>query len=250
VSIAFPGESPEYRAARDHLLEQEINLRRAMESVAAARRSLPPGGLVPEDYVFDAIGRHGTPAKVKLSELFSPTQNSLVIYNFMFPRSSEDSRPGPAKGATADLKLEESPCPSCTALLDMFDPTAAHFAPAGLNFAVIAKAPIERLAAFANERGWQNLRLFSSGHNNFRRDYHAESHEGDPVPLMTVFRREDDQIRHFWTSEMIFSPPDSGQDPRHHGTLDALWNLFDMTPEGRPAWDEQLDYDCCHPHNH
>ena len=57
MSITFPGESPEYRAARDRLLEQEIELRRATEAVAAARRELPPGGAVPEDYVFQGAGR-------------------------------------------------------------------------------------------------------------------------------------------------------------------------------------------------
>lgn len=52
MSITFPGESAEYRAARDRLLEQEISLRRTTEAVAAARRDLSPGGEVPEDYVF------------------------------------------------------------------------------------------------------------------------------------------------------------------------------------------------------
>ena len=47
MGIAFPGESPEYRAARDRLLEREVEVREAMESVAAARRQLPPGGPVP-----------------------------------------------------------------------------------------------------------------------------------------------------------------------------------------------------------
>jgi predicted dithiol-disulfide oxidoreductase (DUF899 family) len=49
MSTTFRGESAEYRAARDRLLEQEIELRRAMEAVAAARRELPPGGPIPED---------------------------------------------------------------------------------------------------------------------------------------------------------------------------------------------------------
>ncbi len=62
MAIAFPGESAEYRAARDRLLEQEIELRRAMEAVAAARRRLPPGGIVPQDYVFQAQGPGGAPA--------------------------------------------------------------------------------------------------------------------------------------------------------------------------------------------
>ena len=52
MSPTFPGESTEYRAARDRLLEQEIDLRHTMEAVAAARRELPPGGPIPEDYVF------------------------------------------------------------------------------------------------------------------------------------------------------------------------------------------------------
>ena len=60
--IAFPGESAEYRAARNRLLEQEIELRSATEAIAAARRRLPPGGLVPEDYVFQARGPDGGPA--------------------------------------------------------------------------------------------------------------------------------------------------------------------------------------------
>ena len=47
MGTTFPGESAEYRAARDRLLEQEIELRRAMEAVAAARRELPPGGASP-----------------------------------------------------------------------------------------------------------------------------------------------------------------------------------------------------------
>ncbi len=46
MTVRFPGESAQYRAARDGLLEQEIGLRRAMEAVAAARRELPPGGVV------------------------------------------------------------------------------------------------------------------------------------------------------------------------------------------------------------
>ncbi len=49
MSVTFPGESAEYRAARDRLLVQEIELRRAPEAVAAARGELPPGGVVPED---------------------------------------------------------------------------------------------------------------------------------------------------------------------------------------------------------
>src|SRR6266516_513468 len=105
MRIAFPGESAEYRAARNRLLRQEIELRRAMEAVAAARRGLPPGGAVPEDYVFQGKNADGVPADVRLSELFAPGKDSLVIYSFMFPRDPGDERPGPEAGQTALLPL-------------------------------------------------------------------------------------------------------------------------------------------------
>ena len=98
MAVAFPGESAEYRAARNLLLEQEIELRRAMEAVAEARRRLPPGGVVPQDYVFQAHGPDGAPARMRLSELFAPDKNSLVIYSMMFPRAADDNSPGPPGG--------------------------------------------------------------------------------------------------------------------------------------------------------
>jgi predicted dithiol-disulfide oxidoreductase (DUF899 family) len=242
MSIRFPNESTEYRAARDYLLVQEIELRRAMESVAAARRNLPSGGLVPQDYAFDGLGSGGTPAKFKLSELFSPGKDSLVIYNFMFPRFPRDGRLGPTTGATAQLKREDGPCPSCTACLAQLDGAAQHVTQK-VNFVVLANAPIDRLITFARERGWRHLRLFSSGGNSFKRDYHAETAEGHQMPMLTVFHRKPDGIHHFWSSEMFYEPADPGEDPRHTGTLEPLWNIFDLTPEGRPSdWEEQIDY--------
>ena len=118
MGITLPGESPEYRAARDRLLEQEVELRRATEAVAAARRELPPGGRVGMDYVFDGAGADGAPAQVRLSELFQPGKDSLVLYSFMFPRDPGDQTPGPSDGETALLPLAERPCPSCVAFLD------------------------------------------------------------------------------------------------------------------------------------
>ena len=112
MAITLPGESPEYRAARDQLLEREIDLRRAMEAVAAARRGLPTGGPVKQDYVFRAARPDGSPTNVRLSELFGPGKDSLVIYSFMFPRDPADRTPGPPDGETALLPLAEGPCPS------------------------------------------------------------------------------------------------------------------------------------------
>jgi predicted dithiol-disulfide oxidoreductase (DUF899 family) len=242
MSITFPEESPEYRAARDRLLEQEIELRRATEAVAATRRELPPGGAVPEDYLFQGAGADGTATDVKMSELFAPGKHSLAIYSFMFPRDPGDERPGPDGGQTALLPLVESPCPSCVALLDQLDGAVEH-ASQHINFAVVAKSPLERILTFAEERGWRRLRLLSSATNTYNRDYHGETAEGAQRPMLNVFHRDGELIRHFWGSELMYAPTDPGQDPRHVGTLEPLWNLLDLTPGGRPTdWDEQLSY--------
>lgn len=247
MSITFPNESPEYRAARNALLEQEVALRRQMEAVAAQLRALPDGGAVPEDYVFDRMDENGAPGTVRMSELFRGGE-TLMLYHYMFPRHSGDTRPGPTRGATAQLPLEEGPCPSCTALIDMWEGTLPHFEGLGGNLAVVAGARIERVAAFAREKGWRNVRLLSAANSRFRRDYGGDGADGEAVPIMTVFRRDPDgTIRLHWASELVFAPTDPGQDMRHLGTVEPLWTLFDLTPNGRPAADEQMEYGCCHP---
>ena len=164
MAFTFPNETPEYRQARNRLLTAEIELRRSMEAVAVARRALPPGGAVPKDYVFQGRRDDGSVGDVRLSELFRPGHGALAIYNMMFPRWPTDERVGPAHGATAKLPLSETPCPSCTALLDQLDGAMPHLDPR-VSFAVVAKAPLDRLLTFAEERGWRHLRLFSAGLN-------------------------------------------------------------------------------------
>lgn len=226
--MTFPGESAEYRAARDRLLEQETELRRASEAVAVARRALPPGGVVAQDYVFQGAGADGAAIDVELSELFAPGNDTLVIYSFMFPRAPD----------------EDLPCPSCTQFLDSFDGVVEH-AGQRVNVAVVAKAPLPRILAHAQDRGWRRLRLLSSAANAYNGDYHAESADEphQQLPMLNVFRRDGDAIRHFWGSELLYEPPDAGQDPRHAETIDPLWNLFDFAPEGRGEdWYPALSY--------
>ena len=242
MGVTFPNESPAYRTARDKLLQREIALRREMEAVAAEIRALPLGGAAPEDYEFDHIDAKGAPAKVRLSELFRPGSDTLIIYHYMFPRHRGDRRRGPSRGPTAQLPLEEGPCPSCTALLDNWEGAVPHVEGLGANLAAVAKAPIERVAAFAAHRGWRNLKLLSAANNSFKRDYHGETEDGAQIPVLNVFHRDGDTIRHFWGTELLYAPTEPGQDPRHVGTLEPLWNLFDLTREGRPSWDEQLVY--------
>jgi predicted dithiol-disulfide oxidoreductase (DUF899 family) len=237
MSVSFPNESADYREAREHLLQREIELRRETEAVAEARRKLPPGGEVPEDYAFD-----GEDGPIKLSELFAPGKDSLIIYSMMFPRDPGDDRPGADHGKTAELPLVEAPCPSCVALIDQLDGAAEH-ADQLTNLVIAAKAPIDRVLTFADERGWRRLKLVSSANNTYNRDYLAETTEGHQRPMLNVFQRDGERIRHFWGSELFYAPWDPGQDPRHVGTIEPFWNLLDLTPAGRPAiHDEQISY--------
>jgi predicted dithiol-disulfide oxidoreductase (DUF899 family) len=246
MGLTFPNESSAYRSARDRLLGQKIALRRQMEALAEARRKLPQGGEVLEDYVLDGLRPNGKPAKIRLSELFCDGTDTLMIYHFMFLRYPTDTRETAKSGESASLSRDESPCPSCTGLLDQLNGAAEHFEAGGANFAVVAKAPLDALLGLARDRGWRHLRLLSSGNNGFKRAYHGEDEEGRQLSMMSVFKRDQDgTIRHFWSSELANASPDPGQDPRHNGTIEPFWNLFDLTPHGRPDFDERLQYDCC-----
>lgn len=148
----------------------------------------------------------------------------------------------PAGGQTALLPSAEGPCPSCTALPYQLDGAAEHVSQR-VNLAAAGKAPIERILTFAAERGWRRLRLLSSAGTTYNRDYLAETPDGEQQPMLNVFHRDGDTIRHFWGSELFYAPFDPGQGPRHVGTIEPLWNLLDLTPEGRGTdWDEQLNY--------
>ena len=232
--IRFPGESGEYRRERNRLLEAEVELRRAIERVAAQRRALPLGGPVPEDYRFEGVTEGA--GEVSFSELFEPGKDTLVIYSFMFPRSPGDTRPGPS-GETGKLPLAETPCPSCTSILDSLDGAARHLRRT-INLAVVAKSEPERIRTFARERGWRNLRLFSSRANAYNRDYHAETPDGAQIPIVNVFVRDGDQIRHTWATELMFAPRDEGEDARHVDSIWPIWNVLDMTPAGRESDEE------------
>jgi predicted dithiol-disulfide oxidoreductase (DUF899 family) len=215
------------------LLKEEMALRRGIEKVAARRRALPPGGAVSEDYRFE-----GEAGPVKLSQLFDPGKDTLAIYSFMF---------GPER---------DEPCPGCTHFLDGLDGAAGHIAQR-VSLAVVAKSPLPRILEFAKERGWHRLRLLSTAGNTYDRDYFGDSTALSPavreqqdfvdgeewdMPMMNVFHRDGDIIRHRWGSELLYVPPEPGQEYRHNDLLDPLWNMLDLTPEGRGDFHPQLRY--------
>jgi predicted dithiol-disulfide oxidoreductase (DUF899 family) len=224
-NIQFPGETSGYRAARDRLLIAERDLRRQVEQVAEMRRGLPLGGQVPEDYVFQEGSLDLGESSVKLSELFRNGLDILVVYSFMF---------GP------DMKQA---CPMCTAFIDSLNGAAPHFEQRA-NLAVVAKSPAGRICDFARQRGWNHLRLLSSAHNTYNRDYHGENSEGGQIPSLNVFVRRDRQLHHFYNTELVFLPGDKGQNQRHIDMAWPLWNLLDFTPEGRgTSWFPRLGYE-------
>ena len=214
--IRMPGESEAYRAARQALLAAEFELRRQIERVAAMRRALPPGGAVTGDYRFETEG-----GPSDLAGLFGENP-TLMVYNYMF---------GPER---------KRPCPMCTNLLDAWDGNADDLAQR-VSLVVIARSPLERLAAVKRERGWKNLRMASALADDFTRDYAGSPDGGLDSGGPAVFTRKDGAIRHFWSQEMIASDP--GQDPRGAPDLAPLWTVLDMTPEGRAAdWYPKLEY--------
>jgi len=224
-NINFPGESSQYRHARNQLLQAEDELRRLNQQVAAQRRALPAGGLLPEDYVFESPPDG---SEVRFSELFAPGKDTLVVYHMMFPRWSEDPRAGAPGGKTALLPLAGQPCPSCTSVVDGLNGPATHLADR-MNLVVVAKADPVRLGTYAQERGWGNLLLLSSRNNTFNRDYHGETPKGEQLPVLNVFSRDEGGIHHRWASELTFVRGDNSPlDP-----VWPIWGVLDLTPNGR-----------------
>ena len=223
--VRFPNETADYRVARDELLRAEMDLRNRVEEVAAMRRRLPVGGAVREDYVFEEGGDGEAVRRVRLSDLFVRPEASLLLYNFMY---------GPTMAAA---------CPMCTSFLDSLDGIAPHVMQRA-NLVVVAKSPIQRLRAHARERSWRHLRLLSSAGSTFNRDYFAENPDESQNPLLHVFARRGSTIHHFYTTELLFAPTEPGRHPRHIDPMWPLWNLFDMTPEGRgEGWYPKLSYE-------
>jgi len=204
--LRYPNESKEYRAARAALLNDEWELVDKVKSVAEKRRKLPLGGELKEDYEFQWANAGKVGKSVKFFELFAD-KNTLLLYSWMF---------GPSW---------DKPCPSCTSLMDGFDRTwyqvSQHAA-----FAAIAKAPAERINAWAKERGWSQIWLVSGSQSPFQSDYKCQGDSDDmQLPVMHVFQKRDGKVFHFWGTEL----------PANHvDTVWPYWNLMDFTPEGRP----------------
>jgi predicted dithiol-disulfide oxidoreductase (DUF899 family) len=202
----YPNESKEYREARDALLKDERELVDKVKAVAAKRRNLPRGGQLKEDYTFQWANDGKVGKSVKFSELFMD-KNTLLLYSFMF---------GPNW---------DNPCPSCTSLVDGFD-RSSYQVTRDAAFVAIAKAPPDRINAWAKQRQWSQIALVSGFHSTYQADYKCQGDSDDMQwPVMHVFMKRDGTIFHFWGTELAGN---------HVDTVWPYWNLMDFTPDGRP----------------
>jgi len=211
-----PGESPAYRAARNALLGEEIELRRHIERVAGQRRALPLGGQLAKDFEF--ISESGP---TSLSRLFGE-KDTLMVYSMMY---------GPQR---------REPCPSCTSFLSAWNGIAVNLRER-VAIAVAARSSIERLIEYKRQRGFGNLPFVSDPSGEYTRTY-VNPDDAD-FPGFSVFTRRDGVVRHFYSGEMSGAMADPGQDPRGAPDLDPLWLMLDLTPEGRGTdWYPKLEY--------
>ena len=221
----LPNESDEYLAKREELRHAEIELMRQRERVAELRRQLPKGATVP-DYEFlegpSSLDDGDEPiTRVRMSELFTAPDRSLVIYHLMFG------------------KKQTKPCPMCTAWIDAFNGVAHHLAQ-NVDVAIVAAADVPTLRAHARNRGWDRLRLLSAGESTFKYDLGSEDREGGQDSTISVFTRDSDgTLRHFYSGH-----PWLAGDVKERGIdeLNPIWNVLDLTPQGRGTFYASLDY--------
>jgi len=185
----------------------EIDLRDRIEAVAAMRRDLPPGPVLPE-YTFIENG-----APVRLSELFAAGKPHLILYHLMY------------------WVQDDSFCPSCSMWIDGFNGIAPHVRQRA-NFVIASRAPFDRLQEWAAHREWHRLRFISDDGPAFARDIAAEDAEGNPDSTIVVFEKEGDCVRHVYTAHPILEHRGQGID-----LLTPVYALLDLTPAGRGDWD-------------
>lgn len=216
-SKPFPGESADYRAARERLLAEEIELRRHIARVAEMRRALPPGGAAKDYRFLDADGNN-----LGLADLFGD-HDTLFTYFWMY---------GPER---------ERPCPMCTSFVGSLDVPAVDIEQR-VAVAIVGRSPVARQLEFARERGWTHLKFYQTVGDDFARDFRALV-DGEEWAGVFVWKREGDAIRLFWAAEGGAETADPGQDPHLAPDPTPLWNILDWTPVGRGTdWYPKLEY--------
>ena len=133
-------------AARKRLLVKEKQFSRQRDALSAERRKLPMVA-IEKEYVFQGLEGRRT-----LADLFDG-KPQLLTYHFMF---------GPDWGKEG--------CPSCSYVADNFAGSLVHLAARDTAFAVISRAPFEKIKPFKQRMGWTFPWLSSFG-TDFNYDF-------------------------------------------------------------------------------
>lgn len=210
--------------ARRRLLAQEKEMTRRHDELNATRRRLPMVK-VDKEYVFAGPGGTTT-----LNDLFGD-KRQLVVQHVMF---------GPDW---------DQPCPGCSAALDELSPgVLEHVASRDTAFALVSRAPYEKIAAKAKERGWTAAPWYSAYGSDFNYDYQvsldAERGQSDynyrpepgllggdrsaEMPGYSCFLRDRDEVFHTYSA---FA--------RGTEYVGNAYTFLDMTALGRQEdWEE------------
>ena len=179
----------EWQAAQDALLAKEKEATRARDTLAAERRRLPRVR-IEKDYAFD-----GPEGEVALPDLFEG-RSQLLLYHFMF---------GPNQDAG---------CDGCSMFVDQVG-HLAHLHARDTSFAVVSRAPIEKIAAYKERMGWTFPWVSS-----FSSDFNVDFGVGPETPQEGVYRT------YFTTARGVEA-------------LGSVWTLLDLTPLGRQeTWED------------
>jgi predicted dithiol-disulfide oxidoreductase (DUF899 family) len=198
----------EWQAARDALLVKEKEATRARDALAAERRRLPRVR-IEKEYTFD-----GPEGEVALPDLFEG-RTQVLLYHFMF-------------GPNQDVG-----CGGCSMFVDQIG-HLAHLHARDTSFALVSRAPIEKLDAYKQRMGW-TIPWVSSYRSDFNVDFgvgpeapqEGVYQDGESFGLSVFIRDGDDVFRTYFTT--------------HRGVeaLGSVWTFLDLTPLGRQEeWED------------
>jgi predicted dithiol-disulfide oxidoreductase (DUF899 family) len=220
-----PSTAQSYKDARNALLKEEWALVEQIERVAALRRELPKGTVM-KAYKFTegpADLNADEPVKETTLEDLAADGRSVVTYHMMLDPTEDEA------------------CSMCSLGVDHYNGVAHHLAQ-NVNFAVIAKAPLPALRAWAKKRGWNRVRLLSSFESDFNADMNLEKPDYAPdvkqLAGMSVFKKDGDVVRHMYTCLPHFT----ANSVRGVDLLGSMYNILDLTPEGRGDFNASNEY--------
>src|SRR5919201_904273 len=218
-------ESADYVARREELRLAEIELMRQRERVAAIRRRLPAGAIV-QDYVFQEGPSHldagDAPINtVRLSELFSGPDRSLIIYHLMYG------------------KRQTAPCPMCTMWIDGYNGVSG-ISPKTSTSPSLPLRIRRRCASTLVVEGGAAFGCSVAGTARSNTTFAARMPEGRQDSTISVFTRDRDGTLHHSYS----AHPWMAEDVKERGIdlLTPVYNALDLTPQGRGDWYAKLTY--------